>query len=119
MYSLLNTICIAAILLIAQASAFVPSSSPLTTTTSLSVERKVTGLGGSYYDGTKSPTLGGISAFKIKPKTKKEEKTVVAKKVAAAKPVAKKNVKGAAAAAAAAAEEKATSNLWTKMPWSK
>ena len=115
MYSLLNTICIAAILLIAQASAFVPSSSPLTTT-SLSVERKVTGLGGSYYDGTKSPTLGGISAFKIKPKTKKEEKTVVAKKVAADKPVAKKNVKGAAAAAA---EEKATSNLCTKMPWSK
>lgn len=116
MYSLLNTICIAAILLIAQASAFVPSSAPLTTTTSLSVERKVTGLGGSYYDGTKSPTLGGISAFKIKPKTKKEEKTVVAKKVAAAKPVAKKNVKGAAAAAV---EEKATGNLWTKMPWSK
>mmetsp|Transcript_12707 Transcript_12707/g.20820 ORF Transcript_12707/g.20820 Transcript_12707/m.20820 type:complete len:119 (+) Transcript_12707:114-470(+) len=118
MFATLLRLSVAAILLIAYASAFAPMSThqqrstalniiPITTGPTLNSEQsKAAGIGG--LNGTKSLKSGGMGAFKVAPQGAKKE---AAKKKA---PVAKK-----VPAKKADEAKKGGVGLFTRMPWQK
>ena len=100
----------AAILLMAQTSAFVP----ITSGPSLDQKQgKIAGIGG--LDGPKPPTAGGIGSFKVGSKSKPAAKKEATKKAAPKSIFGKANV----AKKPSAAEPKKKVDLWIKTPWSK